>query len=49
MASATIESAPLGLSGEIDRHSIAAQNRDRTWMAEQPMHIRLNHNAEATI
>jgi len=49
LAYATHDEAAHRLSAEIARHLVAAQNSDGTWMADQPMHTRVDQSAEVAI
>jgi len=49
LAAATGEAAPRALSAEIARHLVAAQGSDGTWLADQPLHTRMDQSAEVAI
>ena len=49
LAAATGEAAAHALSAEIARHLVAAQGSDGTWLADQPLHTRIDQSAEVAI
>jgi hypothetical protein len=49
LAYATHAEAAYRLSAEIARYLVAAQSSDGTWMADQPMHTRVDQSAELAI